>query len=101
MRKKVIIINESDRKYSVEYWRERFKELSEEAGDVNRKHLVIYDGYFLTAVGKSAMSNVKIGIAGLEPTKRAVEALEKFLAAKNALKSDSDNLAKRQKLVIP
>lgn len=101
MEKQAIIIKESDRQFSVDYWRGLFRELSEKAGDYNRRHLIVYDSYFLTAVGKSALSNVKGGIGGLEPTMRAVKALQKLVAEKAKEDKNAVNRANRQKLVMP
>lgn len=83
------------------YWRVLFDELYLKAPDFERKQLVVYDNFFLTAVGKDCVRNVKAGKAGLLPTKKVVEALKKLIEAKELDKTNVDGLIKRQKLVIP
>lgn len=85
----------------VGYWRSLFDELYLKAPNFERKQLVVYDNFFLTAVGKDCVRNVKAGKAGLLPTKKVVEALTKLVDAQELAKTNVDGLKKRQKLVIP
>lgn len=98
MKKQSIIINESHKDFTVDHWRHEFKRLSESTEYFNRRHLIIYDSYFLTAVGKSTLSNVKCGIAGLEATRRTVKALEKLVKSRKSQATNSQKTVSRQKL---
>jgi hypothetical protein len=101
MKRREIIINETEKKFTVGYWREQFSRLYSEEADFDIRDLSKFDTFFITSQGKSAMSNIKRGVAGLEHTMRAVKALEKFIEAKAESSSYQNNLVKRQKLVIP
>jgi hypothetical protein len=85
---------------TIDELREKFDRLHAREPDFVRKNLVIYDGYFLSAVGKDAVSRVKKGMGGYEVTQRVVIALEKYVASKEKAKGGLEKLAKRQKLVL-
>lgn len=100
MRKnKTIVISDSEPAVSVDYWREQFAILHKKAGTYTLKNLVPFDTYFMTTEGKSAMSNVRAGIAGLVPTMRVCKALEKLCEFENPKRANrTTKLLSNQKL---
>jgi hypothetical protein len=85
---------------SLDALRGQFDALYSQEPDFVRKNLTIYDGYFLTAVGKDAVRRVKKGMGGYEVTRRVVLALKKYVASKEKAKGSLEKLAKRQKLEV-
>jgi hypothetical protein len=99
MTKKTIIVDSPDLSVSVEYWREQFAVLHKRAGTYTLKNLVPFDTYFMTSEGKSAMSNVRAGIAGIVPTMRVCKALEKLCEFENPKRAKATTkLMSNQKL---
>jgi CO/xanthine dehydrogenase FAD-binding subunit len=97
MTKKTIVVPAPDPKVSVDHWRDQFSDLHQRAGTYTLKNLVPFDSYFRTTEGKSAMSNVRMAIAGVAPTMRVCKALEKLIASREPRKK---RLSSRQNLAL-
>ena len=84
---------------SLEFWRDEFQRLYKIAPEFKRNNLIIYDSYFLTAVGKDDVRNVKNNKASYEKTRRVVLALTKYVESIQDESRSAKKLLKRQKLV--
>ena len=87
-----------DKKKDIDFWREKFDELFEKAGNPRglASKLSSYNSELSTPSAVWIIKNVKSGVAGLENTKMVTKAFEQYL--KDA-KSSSGKILKRQKLV--
>lgn len=96
-----VILDVDETEFTLQYWRTQFDVLYEKEPHFERRNLIIYDGYFMLAVGKDAIRRVKLGKGGFEPTRKVVLALLKYIEDKELNESEIKGLSKRQKLVIP
>jgi len=95
----VKVLDSSVEEFTIDYWRNEFNRLFKLHPNFKRVDLVAFDSYYLTAIGKDDIQNIKLGKAGLAKTRRLVLALQKMSDYLSDKELSTQKLIKRQKLI--